>query len=243
MDVYARMACDYMKASGATVADFAAVVAKNSYHGSLNPNAQFPATVTATEVLESAVIVGPLTLMMCSALADGAAAAVLVSPRAAARLGVRAPVRVLSSELASGFDPNPGQPTLLPVVASTAYEDAGVGPGDLSCVELHDGVAAAELSCSEELGLCSAGEGIRLLRDGATRLGGRIPLNMSGGLVRRGHPIGATGLAQIHELTLQLRGSTGRRQVQGARVALAENAGGFLRGESAAIVITILSRD
>jgi acetyl-CoA acetyltransferase len=243
MDVYARMARDYMKASGATAADFAAVVAKNSYHGSLNPNAQFVGTVTEKEVLESSPIVEPLTMMMCSPLADGAAAAVLVSPRAARSLGVRAPVRVLSSELASGFDRKPGEPTLLPVVASTAYEEAGVGPGDLSCVELHDAAAPAELSCSEALGLCSAGEGLGLLRGGATRLGGRIPLNTSGGLVRKGHPIGATGLAQIHELTLQLRGTAGRRQIHGARVALAENAGGFLRGESAALVITILSRD
>lgn len=243
MDVYARMARDYMAATGATAADFAAVVAKNAHHGSLNPNAQFPTAVSVREVLDSAPIVAPLTLMMCSPIADGAAAAILVSPRAARELGIRRPVRVMSSVLASGYDPAPGEPPLMRAVAARAYEEAGIGPGDLHCVELHDAAAPAELICCEALGLCPPGEAPRLLRDGDTRLGGRLPVNPSGGLIRRGHPIGATGLAQLHELTLQLRGEAGARQVAGARFALAENAGGFIHGDSAAIVVSILARE
>jgi acetyl-CoA acetyltransferase len=243
MDVYARWARDYMAASGATAADFAAVVAKNAFHGSMNPNAQFPAANTAAEVLASAPVVPPLTLMMCAPIADGAAAAVLMSPQAARELGVRAPVRILGSVLASGYDAAPGEEPLLPWVAGQAYEAAGAGPGELDCVELHDAAAPAELMYYEALGLCAAGEGVRLLREGATRLGGRVPVNTSGGLVRNGHPIGATGLGQIHELTLQLRGEAGARQVEGARLALAENGGGFIRGDSAAVVVTLLARN
>jgi acetyl-CoA acetyltransferase len=242
MDVYARLARDYMASSGATAADFAAVVAKNAFHGSMNPNAQFLAASTAEEVLRSAPIVHPLTLMMCSPIADGSAAAVVMSPKAARELGVRAPVKVLSSVLASGYDTLPGDATLMPSVASEAYQAAGVGPADLSCIELHDAAAPAELVYYEALGLCPPTEGVRLLNDGVTRLGGRTPVNTSGGLVRKGHPIGATGLSQIHELVLQLRGDAGPRQVSGARLALAENGGGFINGDSAAIVITILGR-
>lgn len=241
MDFYARLARDYMATSGATVADFAAVVAKNSFHGSRNPNAQFLGEVTPADVLASASIVSPLTLMMCSPIADGAAAAVVMSPRAARELGVPAPVRILASVLASGYDVAPGATRLVPCIAGEAYRFAGVGPGELSCVELHDATAPAELIYYEALGLCQPGEGAALLRDRATRLGGRIPVNTSGGLVRKGHPIGATGLSQIHELTTQLRGRAGSRQVAGARLALAENGGGFLNGDSAAIVLTVLA--
>jgi acetyl-CoA acetyltransferase len=240
MDVYARLARDYMASAGATVADFAAVVAKNALHGSMNPNAQFLAATTAEEVLKSAPIVYPLTLMMCSPIADGSAAAVVMSPKAARELGVRAPVPIRSSVLASGYDTAPGEVPLMRWVARQAYEESGVGPGDLHCIELHDAAAPAELQYYEALGLCGPGEGVRLLRDGVTRLGGRLPVNTSGGLVRKGHPIGATGLAQIHELVLQLRGDAGARQVPGARVALAENGGGFIKGDSAAIVVTVL---
>lgn len=242
MDVYARLARDYMVRTGATAADFAAVAAKNSFHGSLNPNAQFRPVVTTEEVLQSPPIVHPLTLMMCSPLADGAAAAVIMSPKAARELGVQKPVRVLSSVLASGYDVRAGEAKLVPWTAGQAYDFAGVGPADLHCVELHDASSPAEIIYYEALGLCAANEGLRLFYDGATRLGGRIPVNTSGGLVRKGHPIGATGLSQIHELVLQLRGQAGPRQVAGARVALAENGGGFISGDSAAIVLTVLAQ-
>src|SRR5690606_3619257 len=127
MDVYARWARDYMASCGASAADFAAVVAKNAFHGSMNPNAQFLSANTAGEVLASAPVVYPLTLMMCAPIADGAAAALLMSPKAAHALGVRAPVRILSSVLASGYDASPGEEPLLPWVAGQAYEAAGIG--------------------------------------------------------------------------------------------------------------------
>ena len=243
MDVYARMARKYMAATGAQAADFAAVSAKNSFHGSLNPNAQFQKVVTPQEVLEATPIVSPLTLLMCSPIADGASAAVLVSAKAARELGISAPIRVRASFLASGYDYSEGEEALVPWAARQVYEFAGVGPGELSCVELHDASSPAELIYCEALGLCEPGEGVRMLADGDTRLGGRIPVNTSGGLVRKGHPIGATGLAQIHELTLQLRGQAGKRQVDGARRALAENGGGFLGTDSAALALTVLSRE
>ena len=241
MDVYARMARDYMASSGATALDFASVSAKNSFHGSLNPNAQYRDVLTPQQVLDSAPIVSPLTLLMCSPIADGASAAVIMSPKAARELGITKPVRALSSVLASGYDYAEGDQKLTAYVSQQAYEFAGVGPGDVSCVELHDASSPAELIYCEALGLCAPGDGVKMLQDGDTRLGGRLPVNTSGGLVRKGHPIGATGLSQIHELTLQLRGQAGARQVQGARIGLAENGGGFLGADSAAIVLTILA--
>jgi acetyl-CoA acetyltransferase len=241
MDIYAHMARDYMARTGATPFDFARVAAKNSFHGSLNPNAQFLSVVTPQEVLSSPPIVLPLTLMMCSPIADGAAAAVLMSPKAARELGVRAPVRILSSVLASGFDYNDTTEKLIPWVSRQAYELAGVGPEDIGCVELHDASSPAELMHYEALGLCRPGAGVGLFTDGVTRLGGKMPVNTSGGLVRKGHPIGATGLSQIHELTVQLRGRAAMRQVDRVRIALAENGGGFLAGDSAAVVITVLA--
>lgn len=241
MDVYARLARDYMAASGATAEDFAEVSAKNSVHGSLNPNAQFRDVLTGPAVLEAPQIVSPLTLLMCSPIADGASAAVIMSPKAARELGVQQPVKVRSSVLASGYDYKPGSEKLATYVGRLAYETSGVSPHDVNVVELHDASSPAELIYYEALGLCGRGEGVRLLRDGHTRLGGRVPVNTSGGLVRKGHPIGATGLSQIHELTTQLRGRAGARQADNRpRIALAENGGGFLGEDSAAIVLSVL---
>jgi acetyl-CoA acetyltransferase len=242
MDIYARMARDYMAASGATQRDFAMVSAKNSRHGNLNPNAQFREVLTVEEVLAARPISPPLTLPMCSPIGDCAAAAVIVSPRLAAELGIAQPVQVRSSIIASGFDRAPGAPGLAQVVSRQAYEEAGITPADINCVELHDATSPAELIYYEELELCAPGEGPALLASGATTLGGRVPVNTSGGLVRKGHPIGATGLGQIYELVQQLRGRCGARQVEGARVALAENGGGFIGSDAAAMVMTVLSR-
>ncbi|MDP3550503.1 MAG: thiolase family protein [Novosphingobium sp.] len=242
MDVYARLARDYMALSGATARDFAAISAKNSVHGSLNPNAQFRDVLSVDDVLAAPAIIAPLTLTMCSPLADGAAAAVIMSPKAARELGVRSPVKILSSVLASGYDYAEGLDKLTAWTARQAYEAAGVGPADVNCAELHDASSPAEMIYYEALGLCGAGEGVQFLADGHTRIGGRVPVNTSGGLVRKGHPIGATGLSQIHELVLQLRGDAGPRQAEGAMVALAENGGGFLGEDSAAIVVTLLGK-
>ena len=239
MDIYAANSRAYMKDSGATRQDFAEVAVKSHRHAALNPYAQYRALVTVEDVLASREIAPPLTLLMCSPIGDGAAALVVCSPAAARRLGAR--VRVRGCALVSGRDRRPGEPGAVERAAQAAYEEAGVGPGDLDVVELHDAAAPAELMTYEELGLCGEGEGPALLASGATGLGGRIPVNPSGGLLSKGHPIGATGCAQLVELTDQLRGRCGQRQVAGASVALAQNGGGFLGTDAAAMVVTLLS--
>jgi len=242
MDLYATMARDHMAKFGSTPRHFAKVSAKNSIHGSLNPLAQFRNVLSEDEVLAARMVADPLTLPMCAPIGDGAAAAVIVSERKARELGSRNRIRVLASLITSGWDyDTDDEPTVTEVAAKQAYEEAGVGPGDLSCVELHDASAPAELINYEYLGLCPKGEAIRLIEDGETSLGGRIPVNTSGGLNRKGHPIGATGIAQIVELTKQLRGRAGKRQVENARIALAENGGGFIGSDVAAMAMTILS--
>lgn len=240
MDIYATIAEEYMKQSGATEEHFAQIVAKNSYHGSLNEYAQFREVVSVDEALNARSISGPLTLPMCSPIGDGAAAAVIVSPKMVDKLGLQTPVFVRSSILASGSNMK-DLPDLTSRTVLKAYEEADVGPEDLGLVELHDATAPAEMMYYESLGLCRPGEGPALVEDGATSLGGRIPVSVSGGLIRKGHPIGATGLAQIFELTKQLRNEAGERQVENARVGLAENGGGWLGGDAAAIAVTVLS--
>jgi len=238
MDVYAAKARAYMAASGATAKDFAQVAVKNHRHAVANPKAQYRTEVTVEEVLASREVAPPLTLLMCSPIGDGAAALVVCSARAARRLG--AGVRVRACELVSGRDAAPGAGAV-ERAARAAYERAGIGPGDLNVVELHDAAAPAELIEYEHLGLCGPGEGPGLLSSGRSALGGGLPVNPSGGLLSKGHPIGATGCGQLAELADQLRGRCGPRQVQGARLALAQNAGGVLGEDNAASVVTILS--
>ena len=239
MDIYAANSRAYMERSGATRQDFAQVAVKSHRHAALNPYAQYRTEVTVDDVLASREIAPPLTLLMCSPIGDGAAALVVCSPEAARRLGAR--VRVRACALVSGRDHGPGEPGSVERAAHAAYEQAGAGPGDLDVVELHDAAAPAELMTYEELGLCGEGEGPALLASGATWLGGRLPVNPSGGLLSKGHPIGATGCAQLVELADQLRGRCGQRQVPGARLALAQNGGGFLGSDAAAMVVTVLS--
>jgi acetyl-CoA acyltransferase len=241
MDIYAQMTRQYMDRSGATPTDFAKVVTKNQGNGKLNPKAQYGGDLTVEEVLASREISPPLTLLMCSPVSDGGAALVLCSEQAAARLGADA-VRVRSTALVSGRDRDPDDDGAVERAARRAYEASGVGPQDLDVVEVHDAAAPAELMVYEELGLCAPGDGPKLLASGETALGGRVPVNPSGGLLSKGHPIGATGCGQLVELVDQLRGRCGARQVEGARVALAENGGGFLGSDPAAVVITVLSR-
>jgi acetyl-CoA acetyltransferase len=244
MDLYASAARQHMARWGSTRTHFAMVSVKNSFHGSLNPKAQYQTPLTMEEVLSAPVIADPLTLPMCSPIGDGAAALILMSPRYARARGIRDAVRVRASALVSGWDYGPDEPETVPEYAARmAYEAAGIGPADLDVVELHDASAPAELMYYEFLGLAPKGGGAGLLEEGATRLGGRLPVNTSGGLLRKGHPIGASGAGQIVELVDQLRGRCGRRQVDGARTALAENGGGMLGSDVAAIVVSILQRD
>ncbi|HSR22208.1 MAG TPA: thiolase family protein [Candidatus Eisenbacteria bacterium] len=221
MDLYAGAAVEYMEATGATVHDFAQVVVKNQRHGMRNPLAQYGGEVTVEEVLASRPIVWPFTLLMCSPISDGAAAAVLVGDGAGARPNGR--VRVAASVVRSAGESG----KVSERAAAAAYEMAGLGPDDLDCVELHEAAASAELVLYEQLGLAAPGGGPALIRSGQTGLGGARPVNTSGGLLARGHPIGATGLAQIYEAVCQVRGRAGERQVEGARVALTQNAGGW----------------
>lgn len=239
MEIYAGFARDYMEMSGATHHDFAAAAAKNRVHGSLNPNAQFRRAVSAEEVLASRIIVDPLTLFMCSPISDGAAALVLGTKDAARKAGGPL-VRVRASAIRTGRKQGPDDVVIR--AAAQAYEAGEVGPEDLDVIELHDAAIPAEFIVLEELQVAARGEAPRLLHDGATRLGGRMPVNPSGGLLSRGHPIGATGTGQLVELADQLRGRAGPRQVDGARLALAENAGGVLGRGSAVAVVTILER-
>jgi acetyl-CoA acetyltransferase len=242
MDIYAAAARAHMKRYGTTVEQFAAISAKNSYHGSLNPRAQFREALTVEQVLAAPMIAEPLTRPMCSPIGDGAAAVVVVSERKARALGIAQPVRVATSVLHSGWDHGPDEPGTVEICAREAYEEAAVGPQELGVIECHDASAPAELMAYESLGLCAKGEGGKLVAAGETKLGGRIPVNPSGGLLRKGHPVGATGIAQIVELTEQLQGRSGPRQVRGARVALAHNGGGNIGTDAAAMCVTILTR-
>ena len=243
MDIYSLMARKHMKRYGTRKEHFAMVTAKNSLHGSLNPRAQFREELSVQQVLEARSIIEPLTLPMCSPIGDGAAAVILVSERKARQLGLSRPVRVLASELVSGWDFEHEGESVGGYAARRAYEAAGVGPGEISCIELHDASAPSEIIAYEYLGLCEPGGGAALIVSGATRLGGRVPVNVSGGLLRKGHPVGATGCAQIVELTEQLQGRSGPRQVEGARIALAHNGGGAIGLDAAATVVTILARE
>ena len=241
MDVYAAVARAHMERYGTTVEQLAAVAAKNSRHGHLNPRAQFREELSVAEVLAAPMIVEPLTRPMCSPIGDGAAAAIVVSPRKAAELGIERPVHVRSCVLRSGWDHGMDEDGAAEVCAREAYEEAGIGPTDLDVIECHDATAPAELFAYESLGLCAKGDGGKLVEAGDTALGGRVPVNTSGGLLRKGHPVGATGIAQIVELTEQLQGRSGPRQVDGARVGLAHNGGGTIGTDVAALCVTILS--
>ena len=238
MDVYARFATWYAERSDATPEDFAQVAVKNHAHGALNPKAQYGGRLTIGEVLAARRVSGPLTIPMCAPMSDGAAIAIVTTPERAARWG-STPVRVLATVVSSGTAGCYGK--LVPSTAMRAYEAAGVSPADIDVVECHDAASPAELIVSEELALCGAGEATKLLRSGTTALGGSLPINPSGGLGSKGHPIGATGLAQIVELADQLRNRCGKRQVEGARIGITENAGGYLGPDAAAASVTILA--
>jgi acetyl-CoA acetyltransferase len=240
MDIYAALARNHMQKYGTTKEQFAKVAVKNHYHGSLNPHAQYRERYTLEEILDSPLVAEPLTRLMCSPIGDGAAA-LIVTTAEKARQYTTKPVLVRASVLGSGKDLAPEEPTAGTRMARRAYEAAGIGPQDVNVIELHDATAPAEIVIYEELGLCAPGEGGRLIDSGYTDLGGKAPVNTSGGLLSKGHPIGATGTAQLCEVFWQLRGECGDRQVKEARVGLTENGGGMVRGEPAALSVHILS--
>jgi len=227
-----------MQEYGWTIEDFAKPAVKNSANGALNPLAQHRRALTIEQVVQSRVVVDPLTLYMCSSISDGAAAAVVCSLDAAKKLTPKKPIRIASCTLRSGIYrlPNDERLDTAATTARAAYEEAGIGPEDLEAIELHDAMAPAELMLYERLGLCAPGEGPRLIDDGVTTLRGRVPVNPSGGLCSRGHPVGATGLLQIAELVWQMRGEAGKRQIEKPpKVTMAQNQGGLLIGQDSAV--------
>ena len=236
MDFYAGVAQNYLEKYGASVSDFAEIAVKNRTHAGLSPYAYLRTPQTIDDVLGAREIVAPLTLPMCSPVTDGAAAVIVCSMEKARTLGVPI-IRVLASRNASGARGHPVQ-----AAAHQAFEIAGVGAIDCDVFELHDAAAPAELMQYHEIGLCDEGQGFQLVRAGTTALGGRFPVNTSGGLLSRGHPLGATGCAQIFEVVSQLRGEAGARQVDNARLGLAINGGGWLDGSYALAIATVLER-
>lgn len=237
MEGYAAEGRELMRDHGVEMADFARVAVKNRSHAVHNPLAHFQTPLTLEEVLSARQIAPGLTLTMCSPVTDGGAAVVVCSADFAARHGHSGP-RILACAMAPGTGKGS---TPVADAARKAYERAGLGIDDIDVVELHDAAAPAELLQYADLGISGLGEGHLAVRRGETSLGGRIPVNVSGGLMSRGHPLGATGCAQIVELCTQLRGLAAGRQVEGARIALAANSGGWVGDAYAVGIVTILS--
>ncbi len=242
MEIYAAMARFHMKRFGTTERQIAAVAAKNHRHSQHNAFAQYRFPLTIDEVLADRMVAWPLTRAMCAPMSDGACALLVVAESELGRCGTGRAVAIRGIGVSSGSDRTIEQVDrhLTRVAADRCYRMAGLGPEAIHVAEVHDATAIAEIVQAENLGFCAYGEGGALAESGATALGGRLPINASGGLLSKGHPIGATGAIQIHDLVRQLRGEAGGGQVDGARIALAENGGGFHGVEEAACVVTIL---
>ena len=245
MDLYAAQARAHMARHGTSQEDFARIASKNHTAGALNERAQYRTPMTVDQVMADKPVVFPFTRAMCAPVSDGAAAAVICSAAGLARLcGPSRAVRVRACVLVSASDraANDFENHIGRRAAAKAYEQAGIGPVAVDLAEVHDATSYAEVQQIENLGLAEPGTVGARLQAGDFALGGRTPVNPSGGLVSKGHPVGATGIAQLFELTTQLRGEAGARQVEGARIAVAENGGGFLGVEEAATVVTVLER-
>lgn len=243
--IFAMLARHYMDDLGVTREQLAAVSVKNHFHATLNPKAHYPKEVTVEQVLASRPVSSPLNLLDCCPISDGAAAVVLAAKEALDRFG-RKPVWVAGSAQASGTYPEEGdicETDTTRRAAAAAYEMAGAGPEDIDLAEVHDCFTPAELMHYRDLGFCrDIPEAAYWLEKGYTYLGGKIPVNTSGGLLAKGHPLGATGVAQICELVEQLRGEAGARQVAGAKVGIAHNGGGFRQGDVGSVCVHILQK-
>ncbi|MGQ4876321.1 MAG: thiolase family protein [Promethearchaeia archaeon] len=239
MDLYAVAARSHMKKYGTTQRQLAVVAAKNHNNSALNPKAQYTFKMTVEDVLNDYEVAYPLTRAMCAPIGDGAAAAIICSEKFLKEHPNDRAILIRASVLQSG---SWGKDTITKRAAKAAYEMAGLGPKDIDVAEVHDATAFAEIHQIEELGFCEVGQGGPFSESGATALDGEIPINTSGGLISRGHPIGASGIAQIYELVLQLRGEAGQRQVKDAKIALAENGGGNIGAGEAALCVHILEK-
>jgi acetyl-CoA acetyltransferase len=223
--VFAEAGMEHSRKYGTTFEQFAKISVKNHWHSTMNPKARYQIETPLEEVMGAEMISYPNTKLMCSVNVDGSAAAVLVSEKKAKQLGMRRAVKISASILTSDrYTPRdltmPDVNTCTRDAAKKAYEMAGIGPNDVNLIELHDCFATAEILHYENLGICKDGEAGRLIDEKQTYLGGRIPVNVSGGLLSKGHPLGATGIANVYEVTTHLRGEAGKRQVQGAKVGL-----------------------
>jgi acetyl-CoA acetyltransferase len=242
--LFALMARRHMEEFGTTREQLAMVAVKNRKYGALNPDAQLRNPVTLEQVLNDRMVADPLTLPQCCPRGDGAAAVIIASAELARRY-TSSPVYVAASIQVSGTYPEDASFTFFDSdirAVKAAYETAGLGPEDLDLAEIHDCFSPAEIVHYEDLGFCKKGEGGRFIEEGHSELGGKLPVNMSGGLLSKGHVLGATGISQIVEVVRQLRGQAGERQVEGAKVGLQHNAGGFVHTDTGTSVIHILTR-
>lgn len=241
---FANIANKHMERYGTTREQMARISVKNHYNGTLNPYAQFQKPMTVEEILGSPMIADPLTLYSCCPNSDGAAAAILCSAEKLPKMNAR-PVKIAGSALTTGTYENQRDITCWDLeirAAAEAYQMASLGPEELDVVEVHDAFTICEIIHYEDLGLCEPGGGGRLIDQGVTELGGRIPVNPSGGLLSKGHPVGASGVAQIVEIVWQLRGEAGKRQVENARIGLAQIMGGSKQADTRACTVHILTR-
>jgi acetyl-CoA acyltransferase len=241
MDFYAAGSRRHMEKYGMTQRQLAVIAAKNHNNSTLNPLAQYTFPQTVEQVMNDWVVAFPLTRAMCAPIGDGSAAAILCSERFLKKHPSSRAIRIRASILRSGHRVGPSDAAIR--TAEAAYETAGVGPEDINVAEVHDATAFGELSITEQLGFCPIGEGGIFAESGATALDGKIPVNPSGGLISRGHPIGASGLAMAYELVTQLRNEAGKRQVNRPKIALSENGGGTVGNDTAAMAIHIFSKD
>jgi acetyl-CoA acetyltransferase len=223
--VFAEAGMEHARKYGTTFEQFAKVSVKNHHHSTMNPKAMYQIETPLEQVMNAEMISYPNTKLMCSVNVDGSAAAVLASEKKAKELGMKRAVKVRASVLTS--DPWQERDLVMPDVntctrlaAKKAYEMAGAGPEDIDLVELHDCFATAEILHYENLALCKDGEAGKMIDEGATQLGGKVPVNVSGGLLSKGHPLGATGIANIYEVSTHLRGEAGKRQVEGAKMGM-----------------------
>jgi acetyl-CoA acyltransferase len=240
-EVYPARLRAYMKSAELRPETLAAISVKNRRHAAANPLAQYREPMTIEQVLAARTVTEPLTTLMCAPIGDGASAAIVCSAEVARRSD-RRPVWVRGSAVSMG-SPDAGGEGTIARLAHDVYREAGILPDQVDVAEVHDATAFNELLAYEELSFCGRGEGSTLVEAGDTSLGGRIPVNPSGGLESRGHPVAATGLAQVIELARQIRGDAGARQVPDARFGIAESAGGYVNGDSAAVAVTLLGAD
>jgi acetyl-CoA acetyltransferase len=246
MDTYGLQAAWHMHRFGTTARQIAAAAAKSHCNGALNPSAQYRFAMTEDEVLADRPVSGPLTRAMCAPIGDGSAAAIVCSERLLQRFSTAVrdrAIRIRASALSGGTFRSFDEPSLSRVAADVAYASAGISAGEVNVAEVHDATSFCEVYQAEMLRFCADGKGGAYVGSGATAIGGPHPMNTSGGLVSKGHPIAATGLSMTHEIVTQLRGEAGQRQVPNARIGLTENGGGVIGFEEAVCVVNILDRD